>query len=117
MPHFRNDRSLAGVPALAGFKLRGGNAFDYAGFSLSSGEFNGDGYSDLILCDHVAGSGLRISFRPAGAARLCAHDVVITGNGAALSILNGATVKSYGDNITDGNSNPSGFTPPNLVKQ
>jgi hypothetical protein len=40
----------------------------------------------------------------------------ITGNGAALSILNGATIKSYGDNVIDGNSNASGFTPPNQGK-
>ena len=39
---------------------------------------------------------------------------MITANGAALAISNGASIRSYGDNLIEGNSNVSAFTLPNL---
>lgn len=40
---------LATLSATAGFVIQGGDAQDFAGSSVSSADFNGDGYSDLIV--------------------------------------------------------------------
>lgn len=40
----------------------------------------------------------------------------ITGNPTAVLNSGGGTVRSYGDNLTQGNGAPAEFTLPNLVK-
>ena len=46
-----------------------------------------------------------------------AGENVIIGNGAAVQVLNGGTVRSVGNNVVDGNSNASSFSPPNIIPQ
>jgi len=50
------------------------------------------------------------------ASTIRAGNNLITSNGFVTSIAGGGTIKSYGDNIIDGNSNPAAFTPPNLTR-
>ena len=49
--------ALSGLDGSNGFRLNGIDEFDRAGYSLSSaGDVNGDGYDDLIIGAHGAGS-------------------------------------------------------------
>jgi hypothetical protein len=58
-----------------------------------------------------------ISATGAGSATVRVSNSVITGNvNAGIQTGGGGTVRSYGDNILDGNANPSSFTLPNLPK-
>ena len=44
------SQNLAAVGSDGGFTITGANGFDYAGWSVSSaGDFNGDGYDDLVI--------------------------------------------------------------------
>jgi hypothetical protein len=66
------------------------------------------------LFNNQPGSGIVAN---GGFAFVRASGNTITGNGAAVQTLNGGTIKSYGNNNVDGNSNASSFTLPNLSPQ
>ncbi len=50
------------------------------------------------------------------AAVIRVSDTAITANTNGLNTANGGQIKSYGDNLLDGNTNPTSFTLPNIPK-
>ena len=54
---FNPTMSLANLNGGNGFKLSGGAAYDYSGFSVSdAGDVNGDGFDDVIVGAYLAGT-------------------------------------------------------------
>src|SRR5262245_52704699 len=49
MSQFPAVISLAGLNGTNGFTITGGGAREYSGTSVSSGDFNGDGLTDLLI--------------------------------------------------------------------
>ncbi len=63
------------------------------------------------VCDNTTGISADGS-----AAVIRVSDTAITANTAGLNTANGGQIKSYGDNLLDGNTNPTSFTLPNIPK-
>lgn len=59
---FTSSLALSSLNGANGFKIIGENQNDYAGISVAgAGDFNGDGYDDLIVGAHRAESGLLLN--------------------------------------------------------